>query len=1065
MLKSATAIGIDLGTTFSVVAYLEANGQPRTLSNSDGDSTTHSVVLIDEDGPVIGKEAVKASSLEPHSVAQFMKRDIGKPEFWKSINGTTFPPEVLQALLLRKLRQDTIDRLGQCDDVVITVPAYFNEPRRKATQDAGRMAGLNVLDIINEPTAAAIAYGVGQGFIAQDGTTDADENIMVYDLGGGTFDVSIMRIEGNAYTVLATDGNVQLGGIDFDQCLSTRIAEEFAKEHGVDPRNDLGAKQRLHREAEEAKRALSAREKLTVTFELGGQGVRVRVTRDEFESMTDHLLERTRFTVKNLMRTARLSWGDLTRVLLVGGSTRMPMVARMLEHESGRKVDRSLAADEAVAHGAAIYAGLLGKHGTMVQKNLTVSNVCSHSLGVLGVEKATGRKKNRVMIPANTPLPAGSASAFETYEDGQSSVAVNIIEGGDASGNNSTSIGRCVVRDLPPRLPAATPVNVKFKYAANGRLQVSAEVPNVKRQVTLDIERSSGMTEEQISAWTERIQRGELLAEVSGAPMLAAETDVQKPQSAALSDQSPDTLPAKESKSPPSMPGAAPSGGPPPMPGSRPSTAPPPMPGNQNSSAAIPMSRPAQPAKRKAIETDSSNIVSDGDTGRVSSSDPTNAPVVRPAESEVSQATLVMGLKGRLAGLWSNTQSAAQLVKKQAERTQLANVTLPATFRELGRHIYTNGQFREEYSEQYDSIGDLERKLQQLPTFAAPAEEAQRAGGKVKGLAGSVTAAADRKVLEHKRRKAFAILGKAAYEQHGEHAGEAELVSKISECRSQIESLKAEIAELSEMGKGQLITPKRITITAAVVLVLFVLVAFRWAFPGPYTAASLWEMTKEQADELEGAWITVEGEVTRAQYFPDGAPLMLLQKNKSMILMQNNSGEGEVFFEFDGPESNGIRIDSLGRGDSVIVRGKVYVGSEHSVGLRLCELLSGGGSETKTASTSSAAGTKPQITSSQKVSRDELRRTLRQAGCRFGNSIPHPDFGMKEFVVTHLVISYDKWVSMFGEPKNVETRFDDFLKVTFETWTHQCTDGPVIFIGDTHLKGNKRRVAVRKISF
>jgi len=339
------------------------------------------------------------------------------------------PPEVLQALVLRKLRQDTIDRLGECDDVVVTVPAYFNEPRRKATQDAGQMAGLNVLDIINEPTAAAIAYGVGQGFVSTDGRAEADETIMVYDLGGGTFDVSIMRIEGNAYTVLATDGNVQLGGIDFDRCLATKIVEEFVARHGVDPRDDPGAEQRLYREAEEAKRGLSAREKLTVILEVAGQGVRVPVSRGDFEVMTAHLLERTRFTMTNLLKTAQLTWDDITRLLLVGGSTRMPMVTSMLEQESGKTIDRSLAADEAVAHGAAIYAGLLRQHGAIVQKNMIVTNVCSHSLGVLGVETATGRKKNRVMIAANTPLPASKAAAFKTYKDDQSTVAVNVIEG------------------------------------------------------------------------------------------------------------------------------------------------------------------------------------------------------------------------------------------------------------------------------------------------------------------------------------------------------------------------------------------------------------------------------------------------------------------------------------------------------------------------------------------------------------------------------------------------------------------------------------------------------------
>ena len=492
--------------------------------------------------------------MEPDAIAQFMKRDIGKAEYLKLIRGTKFPPEVLQALVLRKLRQDTIDRLGTCEDVVITVPAYFNEPRRKATQDAGRMAGLNVLDIINEPTAAAIAYGVRQGFVAVDGNVESDETVMIYDLGGGTFDVSVMKIEGNKYTVLGTDGNVQLGGIDFDRALVKKISEEFEAKYGTDPRDDPAAQQRLLREAEEAKRGLSAREKVTVAFEHSTQGVRVVITRDEFERMTAHLIDRTRFTVTNLMRTVGLSWDDISRLLLVGGSTRMPMVARMLESESGKTIDRSLAADEAVAHGAAIYAGLLCERGAIVQKNMSVTNVCSHSLGVLGLESRTGRKKSRVMIPANSKLPASKSAVFKTYEDNQSSVVVNVIEGGDASGNNSTSIGRCVVRGLPQGLPADTPVNVQFNYLANGRLQVSAKVPSLDIGVSLAIERSSGLTDESIREWAERIEFNELLIDSNDDMALPSENvsvppSKDRPTAIAASD-SPPAMPGGDSRSP-----------------------------------------------------------------------------------------------------------------------------------------------------------------------------------------------------------------------------------------------------------------------------------------------------------------------------------------------------------------------------------------------------------------------------------------------------------------------------------------------------------------------------------
>ena len=614
MTENSPSVGIDLGTTFSVVAYLDANGHPQTLSNGDGDLTTPSVVMLEDGDVVIGKEAVRAGSMEPDSIAQFMKRDMGKSEFWKPIQGAKFPPEVLQALVLRKLKQDAVARLGRVDEAVITVPAYFNEPRRKATQDAGRMAGLNVLDIINEPTAAAIAYGVGQGFVAGDGKAKADETILIYDLGGGTFDVSVMRMEGSRYTVLATDGNVQLGGIDWDRCLATQIAEAFVAKHGHDPRDDLGANQRLMREAEEAKRALSAREKLTVTFEMAGQGVRVPLTRGDFEQMTAHLLDRTRFTIANLMSAAKLSWSDISRLLLVGGSTRMPMVIDMLERQSGKSVDRSLAADEAVAHGAAIYAGLLRKDFNIEQKNLTITNVCSHSLGVLGIDAQTGRKKNRVMIPGNTALPASKAAVFKTYEDGQKSVAVNVIEGGDASGNNATPIGRCVVRDLPADLPAKSQVNVKFRYGTNGRLGITAEIPSVSKTVRLAIERAAGLSEDAIEEWTRRIANGELatgdddvaLPSEEGGPAQSSQVTQAASQTSRQSVNKPASQPVMHpSGQPANQPAMKPPGqpagvSPPAMPNGtspaeQPKVVPPPMPGGKKAPPAMPGPRKRRP--------------------------------------------------------------------------------------------------------------------------------------------------------------------------------------------------------------------------------------------------------------------------------------------------------------------------------------------------------------------------------------------------------------------------------------------------------------------------------------
>jgi molecular chaperone DnaK len=507
---SAPAVGIDLGTTFSLVAHLDSAGRPLTIPNAEGDMLTPSVVLFEGSSVVVGKEAVKAAALEPERVAQFAKRDMGSSVYSMAINGEHLPPEVIQSLVLEKLKRDAEAKLGPFRKVVITVPAYFNEPRRKATQDAGHLAGLEVLDIINEPTAAAIAFGVEQGFLTPKGESKRAEKVLVYDLGGGTFDVTLMDIDGKNCTVLATAGDVHLGGMDWDRRIADLVAEEFQKKfRGADPRQNPAGLQRLLREAEDAKRALTARESVTISFEYAGQGIRVPVSRGRFEEITADLLERTRFTTLNLLKEAGVGWGEITRLLPVGGSSRMPMVQNMLEQESGRKVDRSLSSDEAVAHGAAIYAGLLLASEAGSRPTVRVRNVNSHSLGVLGIEKATGRFRNKVMIPRNTPLPSTKRARFKTHRADQRAVEVKVVEGGDASGHNSTPIGKCVLRDLPAGLPAGTPVEVDFTYAENGRLQVRACLPDLNKEAVLTIERESGLSDVSLHQWDQKLKNGQ----------------------------------------------------------------------------------------------------------------------------------------------------------------------------------------------------------------------------------------------------------------------------------------------------------------------------------------------------------------------------------------------------------------------------------------------------------------------------------------------------------------------------------------------------------------------------
>ena len=507
--ESIAAVGIDLGTTFSVVARLDANGRPTTLVNAEGDHVTPSLVLFDGSDVVVGKEALKALATEEEHVAECAKRDMGHRIFHKTFNGNRYPPEVIQAWILRKLCKDAADQIGPFDKVVITVPAYFDEVRRKATQDAGYMAGLDVLDIINEPTAAAVAFGFDHGFLNGQGSSHASQTILVYDLGGGTFDVTVMEIRGTDFVALATDGDVQLGGYDWDQRLVNILAEAFIAEHSQDPREAPASRGRLWRDCEDAKRTLSSRSKAAVACDYHGISSRIVITRDQFEESTRDLLDRTRFTTTHTLNAAGLKWDQLDRILLVGGSTRMPMVRQMLAELSGKDPDASVSADEAVAHGAALRAGMLLAESRGEPTSFKIQNVNSHSLGVVGTDPETGRKRNGIVIPRNTPIPVTAKRSFRTRKTGQNSILVEIVEGENLSPEDCTPIGRCTVNGLPADLPARSPIDVLFRYKPDGRLKVRVSVPDTPATIQTVFTRENSLAKEHLDGWRRHIGKAE----------------------------------------------------------------------------------------------------------------------------------------------------------------------------------------------------------------------------------------------------------------------------------------------------------------------------------------------------------------------------------------------------------------------------------------------------------------------------------------------------------------------------------------------------------------------------
>jgi molecular chaperone DnaK len=509
MTEKVIPIGIDLGTTFSVLARLDDRGRPTTIVNAEGERITPSVVLFDGQDVVVGREALKAIAQEGQRVATCAKRDVGHPVFHKVLEGKQFPPEVIEAWVLNKLRLDAMQQIGPFTKVVITVPAYFDEVRRKATQDAGYMAGFEVLDIINEPTAAAVAFGYQCGFLDNEGQSKTPEQILVYDLGGGTFDVTVMEIRDNRFTAMATDGDVQLGGYDWDQRLVDLVAEGFIREHFVDPREDASTLGRLWLECEDAKRTLSVRSKASIPCDYRGFSSRIEITREQFEEATQDLLDRTRFTTVQTLKAAGLDWDKLDRVLLVGGSTRMPMVRAMLQKVCGKEPDSSVAADEAVAHGAALHAGLILARDQGRPPLFKIKNVNSHSLGVVGMDPLTHRRRNGILIPRNTPLPVSAKRTFKTQKDNQHSILVQIVEGESPSADDCNPLGKCSVRGLPHGMPARSPVDVLFHYETNGRLKVKVSVANTDREVETEIIRENSLAKEHLDGWRRYIARME----------------------------------------------------------------------------------------------------------------------------------------------------------------------------------------------------------------------------------------------------------------------------------------------------------------------------------------------------------------------------------------------------------------------------------------------------------------------------------------------------------------------------------------------------------------------------
>jgi molecular chaperone DnaK len=508
-------VGIDLGTTYSVIAHLDSKGKPVTLSNKDGDPLTPSAVYLNGNSAVVGKTAREAAPVDAGRVALCVKRDMGGVRYSHPVDGRTFRPETLSAIILRKLKQDAERHIGPISRVVITVPAFFNETRRKATEDAGRIAGLEVIDVLNEPTAAALSYAMAGQSSPLD-LPGGQLTALVYDLGGGTFDVTVVRMAAQHFETLATDGAVQLGGRDWDEKIVQHVATLFRRRFGgLDPLTDEKRRAALTALAERSKVLLSDLPEVPVEFFHREHSLNLTLSRHQFEEMTRELLAQTQIVTELVVAQAKLTWPDIDRVLLVGGSTRMPMIKGMLRKATGKEPDDSLDADQVVARGAAIHAGIVaakGKAGHLEiddevreqLENVEVLNVNAYSLGIEATKQ--GQQINAFLIPKNTPLPFAASRMFRLTKAGATHVVVKVLEGESESPADNIPIGECIVTGLPPDLPLRSPVQVRLSYGANGRISVMALDMTGGRFAEAEIKRESGLTEDDIRREAEFVQ-------------------------------------------------------------------------------------------------------------------------------------------------------------------------------------------------------------------------------------------------------------------------------------------------------------------------------------------------------------------------------------------------------------------------------------------------------------------------------------------------------------------------------------------------------------------------------
>ncbi|MHC4808274.1 MAG: Hsp70 family protein [Planctomycetota bacterium] len=510
----ANIAGIDLGTTFSALAVLNSVGKPEIVPNADGERLTASAIFFDEENPDVirvGIEAINSRHINAERSVRWIKRNMGDSKYRRKIDGKNWTPVELSSLILKKLKQDCSADRGEIKDAVISVPAHFDEMRRKATMDAGIMAGLNVIGIVNEPVAAALYYAT---------TREVSGKVLVYDLGGGTFDVTILEVSGHNMEIICSQGDHALGGVDFDKEILKILEQSYKEKFGTELISSDEDRAKYEDEAEDIKKTLSRR-KVAKKMLYGPSGSnKVEITREMFEKAISSLIARTDILLEVALEEAGVKPSEVDKVLLVGGSTRIPLVQKNLEKRFGFAPETTVNVDECVALGAALHAGLtvLREKPDAVPagiasglKDINLTDVCNHSYGTIcaPIDKETGRRviENRIILKKNTPLPCESTQMFYTMSKGQKEVEVTITQGEDTAVEYVNKIATHRLK-LPPNRPARCPIKVTYSYDINQRMHCRFEDVQSGKVLEVDfsLEQNGEMSEGDVGQKTEELK-------------------------------------------------------------------------------------------------------------------------------------------------------------------------------------------------------------------------------------------------------------------------------------------------------------------------------------------------------------------------------------------------------------------------------------------------------------------------------------------------------------------------------------------------------------------------------